>query len=127
MPLPSPILDDRSFEQLKDELVDRIPVYNPEWTDHNESDPGVTLIHLFAHLGEALLYRFNQIPETTKLAFLRLLKLQLRPAVPSRAMVAARARLLAGLQGGRWRRGIRPVLGGGRSGVVHPACGRHHR
>ena len=44
MPLPSPILDDRSYQQLRDELVRRIPVYTPEWTDHNASDPGITLI-----------------------------------------------------------------------------------
>src|SRR5213083_2356519 len=87
MPLPSPILDDRSFSQLFDELRRRIPVYTPEWTDHNASDPGITLLELFAHLGEALLYRFNQIPETTKLAFLRLLHIPLRAAVPARAMV----------------------------------------
>src|SRR5436190_3572938 len=87
MPLPSPILDDRSYQQLRDELVQRIPVYTPEWTDHNASDPGITLMELFAHLGEALLFRFNQIPETTKLAFLRLLDVPLRAAVPARAMV----------------------------------------
>lgn len=83
MPLPSPILDDRSFAQLRDALVRRIPAYAPEWTDHHESDPGVTLIELFAFLGESLLYRFNQIPETTRLAFLNLLDLPLRPAVPA--------------------------------------------
>lgn len=87
MPLPAPILDDRSYQQLRDELVRRIPVYAPEWTDHNASDPGVTLIELFAFLGENLLFRFNQIPETTKLAFLRLLQIPLRPAAPARALV----------------------------------------
>jgi hypothetical protein len=87
MPLPSPILDDRSYEQLRDELVRRIPVYAPEWTDHNASDPGIALIELFAFLGENLLYRFNQIPETTNLAFLRLLQVPLRPAAPARALV----------------------------------------
>src|SRR5947207_2552459 len=97
MPLPSPILDDRSFSQLFDELRRRIPVYTPEWTDHNASDPGITLLELFAHLGEALLYRFNQIPETTKLAFLRLLHIPLRPAVPSRAMVALTTKVLEGV------------------------------
>lgn len=97
MPLPSPILDDRSFDQLLDELKRRIPVYTPEWTDHNASDPGITLLELFAHLGEALLFRFNQIPETTKLAFLRLLHLPLRPAVPSRAMVALTTKKLEGV------------------------------
>lgn len=84
MPLPSPILDDRSFAQLSAELKARIPVYNPQWTDHNASDPGITLVELFAFLGENLLYRFNQIPESTYLAFLRLLQLPLRPAQAAR-------------------------------------------
>ena len=88
MPLPNPIIDDRSYQQLRDELVRRIPIYAPEWTDHNASDPGITLIELFSFLGENLLFRFNQIPETTKLAFLKLLQIPLCPAVPARAMVA---------------------------------------
>jgi hypothetical protein len=88
MPLRSPILDDRSYQQLRDEMIRRIPVYAPEWTDHNASDPGVTLIELFAYLGENLLYRFNQIPETAKLEFLRLLQIPLRAAVPARALAA---------------------------------------
>jgi hypothetical protein len=88
MPLPSPILDDRSYQQLRDELVRRIPVYAPEWTDHNASDPGITLIELFAFLGENLLYRFNQIPEATKLEYLKLLQIPLRPALPANAMLA---------------------------------------
>jgi hypothetical protein len=87
VPLPSPILDDRSYQQLRDELIRRIPVYAPEWTDRNASDPGITLIELFAFLGENLLFRFNQIPDATKLAFLRLLQIPLRPAAASRAMV----------------------------------------
>src|SRR6478609_6279401 len=88
MPLPQPILDDRSFAQLRDELVRRIPVYAPEWTDHNASDPGITLIELFSYLGENLLFRFNQIPEATYLSFLRLLQVPLRPPSPARALVA---------------------------------------
>src|SRR5881394_1528880 len=87
MPIPSPILDDRSYQQLRDELVRRIPVYTPEWTDHNPSDPGITLLELFAFLGENLLFRFNQIPEATKLAFLTLLRIPLRAATPARALL----------------------------------------
>jgi len=87
MPLPSPILDDRSYQQLRDELVRRIPVYAPEWTDHNASDPGITLIELFAFLGENLLFRFNQLPDATKLAFLRLLQIPLIPASPARTII----------------------------------------
>src|SRR5438067_13287728 len=88
MPIRNPILDDRSYQQLRDELVARIPVYAPEWTDFNASDPGVTLIELFSFLGENLLFRFNQIPEATQLAFLRLLDIPLRPAQPARALLA---------------------------------------
>jgi predicted phage baseplate assembly protein len=88
MPLPTPILDDRSWQQLCDELVQRIPVYAPEWTDHNPSDPGITLLELFAFLGENLLFRFNQIPEATRLEFLNLLESPRRAARPSRAMLA---------------------------------------
>src|ERR671927_1563837 len=86
MPLPQPILDDRSYQQLRDELVRRIPVYTPEWTDHNPSDPGITLIELFAFLGENLLFRFNQIPEAARLEFLRRLQIPLRPATVARAL-----------------------------------------
>ncbi len=88
MPLPTPILDDRSYQQLRDELVRRIPVYAPEWTDHNASDPGIALIELFSFLGENLLFRFNQIPESTKLEFLRLLEIPLRPAAAASGFVS---------------------------------------
>lgn len=87
MPLIAPILDDRSFEQLFAELRQRIPVYTPEWTDHQDSDPGITLLQLFAYLGEGLQFRFNQIPEATHLAFLKLLDLPLQPARPAQALI----------------------------------------
>ena len=36
MRLPIPILDDRSYEQLRDELLRRAAVYTPEWTGRND-------------------------------------------------------------------------------------------
>jgi predicted phage baseplate assembly protein len=89
MALISPILDNRSYAQLRDELVARIPVFAPEWTNHNESDPGIALLELFAHLGESLLFRFNQIPDTAKVEFLRLLGVRPRPAQPARVLLSA--------------------------------------
>ena len=97
MPLPSPILDDRSFAQLAAELKARIPISNPEWTDHNASDPGITLLELFAFQAEGLLYRFNQIPEASYLEFLRLLQMPLQPAQPARALLAFTTELPAGV------------------------------
>lgn len=97
MSLNRPILDDRSYEQIRDELIARIPVYAPEWTDHNPSDPGIALIELFSFLTENLLYRFNQIPDATKLEFLRLLQIPLEPAHPSRSMLALTTKEAAGV------------------------------
>ena len=55
MPLPDINLDDRSFEDLFNEARRRIPAYTPEWTDHNDSDPGITLLQLFAYLQEMII------------------------------------------------------------------------
>ena len=98
MALTGPILDDRTYEQLKDELVKRIPVYTPEWTDHNETDPGIALLELFAYLGESLLYRFNQIPDATKVGFLRLLGVQPRPAQVARTLLQVQTERVDGVQ-----------------------------
>ncbi len=87
MPLLNPVLDDRTFDELRKELVDRLAVYNREYTDQLPADPVVTLLELMASLGETLLYRFNQIPEATRMAFLRLLGQPLRPATPAKGLV----------------------------------------
>ena len=92
MPIRPPALDDRSFEDLVNELVARIPAHTPEWTNPRPGDPGRTLIELFAWLGDALLYRANLIPERQRLAFLRLLGAPLRPARPARGMVTVSLR-----------------------------------
>src|SRR5436309_12281564 len=88
MPLQIPNLDNRTYQQLLDSALARIPVHNPEWTNFNKSDPGVTLIELFAFLTENLLYRCNQIPERNRKKFLSLLGLQLQPASSSRGLVS---------------------------------------
>ncbi|MEM9218139.1 MAG: hypothetical protein AAGD25_27830 [Cyanobacteria bacterium P01_F01_bin.150] len=73
MPLSLPNLDDRTYEDLVAEALSMIPTYAPEWTNHNPSDPGITLIELFAYLTEMLLYRQNRITDDNLRTFLRLL------------------------------------------------------
>ncbi|HYN84768.1 MAG TPA: baseplate J/gp47 family protein [Pyrinomonadaceae bacterium] len=87
MPLTVPAIDTRKYQDLLNEALARIPVHNPEWTNFNRSDPGVTLIELFAFLTENLLYRSNQIPERNRLKFLQLLGVPLRPASSARGLV----------------------------------------
>lgn len=81
--LPSPNLDDRTFDDLVEECIMRIPRYCPEWTDHNLSDPGITLIELFAWLTDQMLLRFNQVPRKNYVAFLELLGIRLQPPAPA--------------------------------------------
>lgn len=87
MALPSPNLDDRRFQQLVDEAKRYVQQRSPEWTDHNVSDPGVTLIETFAYMVDQLLYRLNRVPDKNYSAFLDLLGVTLFPPTVARAEV----------------------------------------
>lgn len=87
MPIPAPTLDDRGFQELVRAALARVPVHTPEWTQLAHSDPGVTLVELFAFMTESLLYRSNRVPENSRLKFLSLLGLPLAPATPARGLV----------------------------------------
>ncbi|MFJ9929149.1 putative baseplate assembly protein [Streptomyces misionensis] len=87
MALPPPNLDDRRFQQLVDEAKRYVQQRAPEWTDHNVSDPGVTLIETFAYLVDQLLYRLNRVPDKNYTAFLDLLGIRLFPPAAAGAEV----------------------------------------
>jgi hypothetical protein len=73
-------LDDRRFADLVDEARSLIPTYAPAWTNHNPSDPGITLVELFAHLAEMLIYRLDRVTTANVVAFLNLLDGKTRQA-----------------------------------------------
>ncbi|MEV0323001.1 putative baseplate assembly protein [Streptomyces sp. NPDC050658] len=87
MPLPSPHLDDRRFQDLVDDAKRFIQRRCPEWTDHNVSDPGVALVEAFAQMVDQLVYRLNRVPEKVHLGFLDLLDLKLTAPQAARADV----------------------------------------
>jgi len=87
MSLPVPNLDDRSWKQIVDEAMRLIPRYCPEWTNHNSSDPGVTLLELYAWMTEMVLYRLNKVPEKNFLTFLDLIGVRLKPPEPARVVL----------------------------------------
>ena len=89
--LPEIILDDVRFQELVSEARTRIIRHSPDWTEHNVSDPGITLIELFAWITEILTYRINRIPE--------------RP--PPRA-ARARRRTAGAAAAGQRRRAVHP-------------------
>jgi len=84
MALPAPHLDDRRFQDLVDDAKRLVQRRCPEWTDHNVSDPGVTLIETFAYMVDQLLYRLNRVPDRHYVKFLDLLGITpFPPAVAS--------------------------------------------
>jgi len=88
MPISLPNLDDRTFADLLAEAHTLIPVHAPEWTNHNESDPGITLVELFAYLTEMQIYRLNRVTDANVCAFLTLIDgVKRDPAPQDRGMI----------------------------------------
>ncbi|MBN1812230.1 MAG: baseplate J/gp47 family protein [Anaerolineae bacterium] len=96
MPIPLPNLDDRKFSDLMAEMRALIPRYASGWTDHNVSDPGITLVELFAWLTEALIYRLNRVPQASEVRFLELLGATFQSAQPATAILTVTADGLTG-------------------------------
>lgn len=84
MTIPTPNLDNRDFADLLKEAKERIPRFTPEWTNFNDSDPGMALVQLHAWLTETLLYQLNRVPDLNYIAFLNLIGVSPRPARPAR-------------------------------------------
>ncbi|MCP4925659.1 MAG: putative baseplate assembly protein [Gammaproteobacteria bacterium] len=82
MPLQDhlPVIDDRSYGSIVNEVRSRIPRYTPEWTDLNETDPGMIIMELFAWLTEMQIFRLAQVPQLNYLKFLELVGIELAPA-----------------------------------------------
>jgi predicted phage baseplate assembly protein len=79
MTLAAPNLDDRRFQDLVDDGKRLVQRHCPEWTAHNVSDPGITLIETFAYLVDQVLYRLNRVPERSYVTFLDLMGVELFP------------------------------------------------
>jgi hypothetical protein len=73
MPINLPNLDDRRYADLIQEARSTIPSHAPEWTNYNASDPGITIVELFAYLFEMLIYRQNRVTDANVRAFLKLI------------------------------------------------------
>ncbi|MCA9072872.1 MAG: hypothetical protein KDA84_28310, partial [Planctomycetaceae bacterium] len=86
--LESPNLDDRSWDDLRLEILDRLKkaeAQNPftPWTDLSPADPGMALLETFAFLIEQLIYRLNRVPEKMYVELLKLLGVRRFPRRPA--------------------------------------------
>jgi predicted phage baseplate assembly protein len=85
--VPLPNLDDRRWTDLVDEARALIPVYSPGWTDHNESDPGITIVEMLGFVTDGDIYRVNRVTDSHTLAFLALIGVAPYPPLPASAAV----------------------------------------
>lgn len=85
----APLVDNRQFDDILEEIKTRIARYTPEWVwnDYNDSDPGMTLAQLMAWLSEMMIYRMNQVPDLNYIKFLEMLGIELQAAQPARVDV----------------------------------------
>lgn len=74
MAVELPNLDNRTYDELMSEARASIHLLYKAWTDHNPSDPGITLVELFAWLTEMVLYRTNRITDQGYDVFLKILR-----------------------------------------------------
>lgn len=85
--LPAPNLDDRHFQDLVDDAKRLVQQRCPTWTDHNVSDPGVTLIEAFAQMVDQLIFRLNRVPDLHYIKFLELIGVELRAPAAAKGEV----------------------------------------
>jgi hypothetical protein len=92
MPITLPNLDDRRYADLMEEARDLLVTHAPALTNHNPSDPVVTLTELFAYFTEVLLFRVNNVTDAHRTKFLRLLNGPDWPIPASREALDAEVR-----------------------------------
>jgi predicted phage baseplate assembly protein len=74
--LPDLSLDNQTYKDIVESAQKSITRIMPLWTDHNAHDPGITLVELFAWLKEMQQYHLDQIPDSGRMKFLKLLGVQ---------------------------------------------------
>jgi len=87
MPLPIPDLDTKNFDEYFEEARAALSTLAPEWTDYNLSDPGITLLELFAWLSDINTYRLNRIDQKHILKYLKLLDAMPEIVKPAKAWI----------------------------------------
>lgn len=80
MSIPTPRLDDRSFEELRRNAMEFVRQRNGTWDDLSDGDPGAILLEAFAYLTDVVLYRVNRVPEKARREYLALLGVTVSPA-----------------------------------------------
>ncbi len=90
-------LDDKSFQEIESDAVFAIPGKCPDWTNYNQSDPGIMLLGLLSWFKEIQQYQISQMSGWKRQKYLDLLGIKIRYARP--AVGAVSVEPSAGLTG----------------------------
>lgn len=86
--LPITTLDDENFREITENARSMISMLNPDWTDFNYHDPGITFLELFAFLKESQQYHLDQIGSAQRRKYLKLLGMSPAHRAPARTRTA---------------------------------------
>lgn len=70
--LHSKIMPQKTYTELMEENIGKIPIYSNEWTNYNPSDPGITILE---NIAGAQIIQQNQMDEPSDAVRAKLLKL----------------------------------------------------
>src|SRR3990170_5967876 len=73
MQIQFPDLASRTYKDILEDMISSIPKYSEKWTNHNPSDPGITILEILAWIFDATFYRIGTMPEESYINFLRLI------------------------------------------------------
>lgn len=90
-------LDDKSYQEIEADAVFQIPGECPDWTNYNQSDPGIMLLGLLAWLKEIQQYHISQLCGWKRQKYLKLFGVSMGCARPARGAVSVE--LPAGMSG----------------------------
>lgn len=87
----------KDYEALRNDMINLIPRKLKNWTDFSSADPGITLIELFAYMGDILSYYQDRtanevyLPTATQrksiIDITKLIGYRLKPDIPSKTKV----------------------------------------
>lgn len=86
-------LNDKTYEEMIAEAVAQIPLYSREWSNHNPSDPGITVLENLSAFQVLQQEEMNRMTEEVRWALLKLAGFTPREGNPARALLLTEEKL----------------------------------
>lgn len=81
-------LNDKTYEQIREEAIGQIPIYSRDWTNYNISDPGITILENFSAFFALQQSEINNVPENVKKKLLELVGFQMEDGKAAKAFIS---------------------------------------